>query len=134
REHLVLDDALLVVDVADEQVQRLGALLEPRFGALPLAARDGARDHVEGPGAIDVAPFRVHREGDAHRLDGEVGGQAALVHLAVRQTGEVIDERARRRPRRAGRFEQLVVELLATVLAPVDGHAALWFSPRWTAS
>src|SRR5690606_33971247 len=69
REDPVADDLLLAVDVLDEMVERLHALLEAGLGARPLAAGDRARNHVEGPRAVDVAAFGVDREGHAHDLD-----------------------------------------------------------------
>ncbi|MCW1777513.1 hypothetical protein NB693_24765 [Pantoea ananatis] len=47
REHLVLDDALGAVDVADEQVERAHALLQPGLGALPFVQRDHPRGQVD---------------------------------------------------------------------------------------
>jgi hypothetical protein len=83
REDLVLDDALVVIEVVDEQVQRLHALLQPKPRLAPLLFRDHSRDHVEGPGAVDrPALLRIDGEGDAHLLDGDLGRKLARMSSA----------------------------------------------------
>ena len=51
---LFLEDALLVVDVVQEEVQRADALLQAAFQQSPFVRRDDARDQVEGEN-----PFRA---------------------------------------------------------------------------
>ena len=43
----VLDDLLLVIDVVDERVQRVDALLQPALDPCPLRGAHDARDEVE---------------------------------------------------------------------------------------
>ena len=70
--HARLDDALPVIDIVDEEVERLDALLQPGLDARPFMTRDDARDDVERPGPIDAsALLGIDREGDAHGHDGE---------------------------------------------------------------
>ena len=123
REHLVLDDPLVVVDVVDEQVQRLDPLAQPALDARPLVARDHPRDDVERPGAVDRAAFLgVDGEGDAEVADRQVRGGPPVAHFLLGQRTKVVAEAARHGPYLAGCGEQRVVHAAGGVGLPVDGH------------
>ena len=55
---------------------------------------DRARDDVERPRTVDVLPFRVDREGDAHLDDGALGVDLALGELAHAERRQVVRELA----------------------------------------
>ena len=120
RKDAVLDDLLIGVDVLDEAVERHHALLQSRLGPFPLRPRDDAREDVEGPGPVDVSTVRIDREGDAHRLDRQLGGEAPRRELRGGETGQVLHQRTGRGPR-LSRFLQELVERGRTVESPVHG-------------
>ena len=93
-QHLLLrhdagvEDALLVVDVVDEVIQRGHALRQPLLHLRPLVFRDDARNQVEGnqplgSGAVLVLRA-VHGEGDADAAKDHLGLGAAVPHQVVR--------------------------------------------------
>ena len=111
RQHAICDDALLVVDVIDESVERGDALPQAGLDAVPLLARDGARDDVERPRAIDRAALLViHGEGDAHRLDGEFRGLLAHADLLAPELRQIAHQRPPGDARAAARADQLIVQ------------------------
>ena len=73
RHHTSLDDVLVVVDVADEGIERLDALPQARFERGPFVGRQDARNDVEGNGAFGAGIVAVDREGDAHPPENQVG-------------------------------------------------------------
>ena len=91
RQDLVREDAIgndlgVAVEVVDEKVERGQPLDEAVRYLRPLLGRDHAWDHVEGPGLVDVGRFAVHREGDAHRPDSEIGRRLPPSQLIAEQT------------------------------------------------
>ena len=89
----VPDDLLLVIQVVDEQVQRLHTLLQTGLNAVPLLLLDNARHDIERPVAIDHAVvFAVHRERDAHLLDREIRRVLARRQLTVVHLAEQADD------------------------------------------
>ena len=111
RHEAVLDEFLLVVDVVDEEIQRRGALDQSRLDLLPFLARNGARDDVERPGAVDRAVLLViDRERDAHGLDREFGRLLAHGDLVAVHIRQITHQRAARRACAAAGAHELVVE------------------------
>ena len=102
----VVEDLLVVVDVVDEEVERLDALPQPRLDQPPLAGRDQARDQVERKDPL--SPLRrvgVDGEGDPLVQEGAVGeiaGAAQCARVAVppaaRRAPGSAGEAQRRRP------------------------------------
>lgn len=60
-----LDELARVIDVVDEQVQGLGALLYAAVDDVPLGAGENARHEIERDQAFRVSAFAVDRECDA---------------------------------------------------------------------
>ena len=89
-EHPVGDDALVVVEVVDEAVERDEALHQPALDARPLPRLDDAGDDVERPCPVDAAAVVVHGERDAHRED--VGGCGRLASAQLVEV-EGVDDR-----------------------------------------
>ena len=73
-EHAVGDDLGVVVEVVDEEVERLQPLDQPPGDRGPFLGRDDPRHDVEGPGTVDVLAVGVDGERDAHRSDRELCG------------------------------------------------------------
>jgi hypothetical protein len=129
--HDPVGDALLpVVDVVDEAVQRDHALAQPRLDAQPFTARDRARDDVERPGAVDRAVLLVvDREGDAHRLDRELGGLLPDRDLVVTETGQATQQRPAGVARVAAGADQFVVKPGGGIGVPVGAHRGILKPP-----
>lgn len=68
-----LDDALLVVEVGEEQVQRLDALDAAALDHAPFAHGDGAGDGVEGNQALGALLVPIEGEGDTGPVEQQVG-------------------------------------------------------------
>ena len=64
---------LVVVQVVDEEVERLEPLHEPALDLRPLLGLDHAGHDIEGPGPVDPLAVGVDGEGDPHRQDVEIG-------------------------------------------------------------
>ena len=73
REHAVGHHPGRPVKVGDEEVEGRQALDEPPRDPLPLLGGYHTRDHVEGPGLVDIGGFGIHGEGDPHRPDSQFG-------------------------------------------------------------
>ncbi len=84
RHDAVLQDLLIVIDVVQEQIDRLHPLDHPGLDRLPFVRGDHARDHVKGQDAVDRIAFGIDREGDA-----EIEQLALGVGGAARQIGEI---------------------------------------------
>ena len=119
---LVADDVLGTIDVVDEQIQRLHPLLEAGLRATPLGRRDHPRNDVHRPGTIDRIAVTVDGEGDAQRLDFELGGPLPLTQGLRAQLAQQIEQGARSRSR-AVRSDQLVEEIRLQIFAPLLRHA-----------
>jgi hypothetical protein len=124
REHAVGDDALPVVDIVDEAVERTQALLEAGLHLAPLARGDGARNDVEGPGAVDVALLGIDREGHPKLADGGLRHAPPRLDLGVAERRQAGHQAPCRGPRVTGTADQLVEETAAVVLRPVQRHVA----------
>ena len=61
----VLENFLVVIDIADEGVERVYPLLESAFDAVPLRRRDDARDQVERKDSLRAGRIAVDVKGDA---------------------------------------------------------------------
>ena len=123
RKHAVLHDFLIVVQVIDEQVERLHALLETGAHPFPLAARDDARNQVQRPRPVNgTVSLGIHREGDSHFLDGQLQGRLPGGDVLVRHRFQVGGQLDRAIANSAARTTQLVVHAAYGILLPVDGH------------
>jgi hypothetical protein len=83
-DHAVVQDALLVVDVADEGVERGHALPHAAFDHIPFGGGEHAGDQVERQDAVDGVLIRIDGEGDAlvEQLGlGEIGTAAQFGRL-----------------------------------------------------
>ncbi|MNZ91202.1 hypothetical protein D3C78_1101770 [compost metagenome] len=89
-----LEDALVVVEVGEEQVQRLHPLDAAGLDGAPLAGRDTAGDGVEGDQALGALVVAVEGEGDPGPVEQQVGFPPALVQLLRRRLRQPAGELA----------------------------------------
>src|SRR5205085_6145515 len=82
RDGPVLEDLLLVIDIVDEAVERVDALLEAALDVVPLGGADDARDQVEGEDALGALIVAVDVEGDAELQEEPFGGVLVAEKLA----------------------------------------------------
>ncbi len=110
RDHPVAEDPLAVVDVVQEEVERLHPLDEASLQAVPVRARDHARDQVEGEDALEGILLVVDGEPDPLVQERCVDGPTPFLELLDTEPGKVPVERAVVKARLAGRVEHLVEE------------------------
>ena len=88
-----LDDLLVVIDVVEEDVDRLHALDAAALHELPFGAVENARHEIEGDQPLGRAAFAIDREGDAEPAEQLLGrrllGDQGLDGEIVEQLGEV---------------------------------------------
>ncbi len=92
RDDALAEDAAVVVDVVEEEVERLDALEQTGFERLPFRGGDRPRDEVEGENLLDAAAIGIDGEGDALIDEDEVGAGAALLELGGLQAAEAFDD------------------------------------------
>ena len=61
----VAKDALFVINIVEEEVERRHSLDESALDLIPLFVRNDARHQIERKDAFDAFRFAVNREGDA---------------------------------------------------------------------
>ena len=110
RDDAVLEDALLVVDVVEEEVQRRDALRQPTLQILPLLGRDDARQQVEGENLLRSRRVAIDVERDALPEKGHVHRVPLELELLRRERLEVLAELPVVRPRLTVLVQHLVEE------------------------
>ena len=95
RDHARLEDLLPVVDVVQEAVERIYALLESLRQLVPLRFRDDARDGVERNQPFRTLFVAVDGEGDANAMEQQVGFAALFRHPLGRGIGEPLRDGAK---------------------------------------
>lgn len=70
------DDVVIVVDVANEHIQRAYPLSKAGFQLAPFIAGDDARNHVEGNQALGARQIAVHGERDTNTPEQQIGFSA----------------------------------------------------------
>ena len=126
RRHLpVAQDPLAVVDVGDEQVERVDALDHAALDVIPLLARDHAGDQVEREDPLEPFLLAVDREADALIQERGVDGVPPRLELLDAQRREPLGEHAVVRPGLPRRLEHLVEERTRVVAALVGEDGGL---------
>ena len=74
-----------MVNVINEQIQRVNALLEPLFQPAPLDRRDNARHNVEREDLFHAGLLAVHIERNPHLHQHPLGGRLAPYKLPRRK-------------------------------------------------
>ncbi len=114
--------SLVVVDVVDEQVERVEPLDQARFDKLPLLGGHHPGNDIEGPRAVH--PGRPFVDGEGHP-DGPhlaVGCVLTFAEGFGAQLGEVPPQALGRRPWGAVGSDHLVEELARIVGGPGGGR------------
>jgi len=117
RDHAVVEDLRLVVDVAQEQVERADALDEPRLDERPLLRGNHARKEVEGEGTLGAGLVAVDRERDALVSERQVREGPAPAELDRGHRPDPPRDVSVVRAGRAVGLEHLVEEALRVVVA-----------------
>jgi hypothetical protein len=128
RDPSLREDALVVVDVVEEEVERGHALPQPALDVPPLLVRDDAGHEVEGEHALDPLILGVDRERDALVEERGVRSAPSLVEGLGGHLAEHLVEGAVVRPHLVLGGEHLVEEAVEMVGAVEDGacgHARL---------
>jgi hypothetical protein len=94
RHHAILEDALLVIDVVDEAVERADALLETRLDRRPFPSRHQTRQDIEGPDPFDPRLLiRIQGERDAFVMERQMGLARLERQSALAGTLDVLPQR-----------------------------------------
>lgn len=83
-----LDDALVVIDIGKEHVQRIDALDAAAFDHGPFTGGDAARDDIEGDQALGVLFIAVEGEGDPGAVEEQIGFATPLGQQFRRRIGQ----------------------------------------------
>ncbi len=116
RDDAFAQDATLVVDVAQEHVQRGDALAQAALDGVPVGPRNDPRHEVERKDALGALLVAVDREGDALVQERAIGHLLPSLEFVDRQHAELLEEGVVVGPGRAGRCEHLVVRASERVL------------------
>ena len=121
----VAQDPLAVVDVGDEEVERVDALDHAALDVIPLRPRDDPGDQVEREDPLEPLLLAVDGEADALIQERRVDGVPPRLELLDAQSGESLGEHAVVRPRPSRRLEHLVEERGRVVAALVGEDGGL---------
>ena len=130
--HPVLDDLAIVIDVVDEQIQGLDALLEPALDVLPLARLDNPRHDVEGPDLFGSRLVAIDVERDAHVQQGQIGSLLAPFEFPFGKRGQPLGQHLGQRPWTTVGLEHFVITAVRLVGVEFD-HRTPPFS-SWAAA
>jgi hypothetical protein len=106
-------DALLVINVGNEGVERADPLPEALLESGPFGARQDARDDVERDQPFGAFVLAVDRKGDAHTVEQRVGFGA----LAGEVLGRLLAQPAVVLPAVAARRTRAIEHLIVGTLA-----------------
>ena len=93
RDAAFLQDALIVIDIEQERIQRGDPLFQAFFDAVPLGPRHRSRDQVEGENLLDAAHVRIDGESDALIDESQVGPGPLRQKIGHLQLPEAIVQR-----------------------------------------
>ena len=109
------EDAAVVVDVAQEQIERGQALRQAALDRLPLGGGEHARQQIVGKDALGPGLIAVDGERDALLQERAIGVALPLAEIVRRQFQQAIEERAILRARLSARFEHLVEAVIELI-------------------
>jgi len=112
----VLEDLLIVIEIVDEQVERVDALLETFLDAAPFGGRHDARDEVERENLLRSGAFAIDFERDAHLEQRAFGGLLAVEQFAVGEALDVFYQGAGGRSGLVVFTEELIEELVHLIV------------------
>ena len=85
------EDASLVVDVLEKEVDRDQPLRQAALQRVPLARRDDARQQIEREDPLGALLVAVDREGDALRQEGAVGLDLPAAEIVERHGRQLVE-------------------------------------------
>ena len=94
----ILEDALVVIDVVEKQVERHDPLGEAGLKVLPLARRHDPRDRIERENPLGTAVVVVNIEGDPLTQEIQLGAGLAREEIPRIDVAEAVLQRAAMRP------------------------------------
>ena len=94
----VSNDLLIVVQIVNEKIQSLDALLESFFNLNPLLAVHDSRKQIERPNFLCAFVVPVNGKRDSEVLQQQLGTTLALQQLLVRKFFQTIRKRSTNRP------------------------------------
>jgi hypothetical protein len=124
--HALSEDAALVVDVLEKQIDGDEPLGEAPFQRVPFARRDDARQQIEGEDPFGSLFVAVDGKGDALRQERAVGFDLPPPHVVERDRRQFIDERLIVRAGVRRRVEHLVERTIEVVLAKQARDRSRW--------
>jgi hypothetical protein len=114
-DNAVAKDFLVVIDVVDEGIEGVDALLKSALDVVPLAGGHNPGDQVEGKDALRTGGVAVNVEGDAHLEQQALGGVFVAQQVPVRQGFDGFEQKPGVWTRLAGGIEHLVVKAIGIV-------------------
>ena len=111
-----------MIDVGDEFIQGVDALLESAFDPLPFIGSDNSRDQVEWENPFCPGGISVDIESNAHLKEKSFGRALRLKQLAVVESIDGLDEQPGFGTRHARYIEHLVIEAFG--LIGIEPHAS----------
>ncbi len=123
RDDPLFDNALVVVDVVEEGVERVKALFESALDMPPFVAGNDPWHEIEGENALRAFLLLVvDGEGDALVEVSPLGDLAFAVEVVDRQTLRALQEHPVVRTHLAGRGEHLIEEIAGFVVGKKGRH------------
>ena len=93
RDLALLDDALAVVNILEEEIQRQHALLEAGFQLGPFGSRDDPRHQVEGENTLRALFVGIDSKGNALAQECGIDCAATLLEFFMIQAVKTVEER-----------------------------------------
>jgi hypothetical protein len=116
---LVFKDFLIVVDVIQEQIQRVDALFQAAFDIVPVTGFHNARHDVEREDLFGTFIAAIYGKGDAHVIHGSFCRFLAGQDLAIPERCDTFDKYSRAGSRDTSRLNQLIVKVFRIVCIEV---------------
>src|SRR6266568_2701945 len=130
RHHPIAQDFLVMINVVNEQVQRVDALLETLLDPAPFGGRNNPRQNIEREDFFHSRLLPIHVEGDAHLQQRSFGCPLAIKDFVFRQGLQGVEQAARRCAWPCRRSEHFVEELADFVI--VEAHKSTCTRPTDT--
>ena len=117
RDGAALHQGLVTVEVAEDAVEQVGALLDAGGDRLPFVGRQQQRDRVDLPRSMRAGGVGIDVVGDAVIANLPLGQLERVADVALAALGERAREGVPVRSRPAGRAEQFVVAIIGRRIA-----------------
>ena len=124
RDDAIFQDLLVVVDIVDEFVQDMDALLEAALDHIPLGGAHDARDQIERKDALGAGSLAIHVERDAHLQQRALGRLLPAGQLSRGERFDIPSQRPCSRPRLSVLTEHLIEEIAGFVVGESHGPQA----------